>query len=186
MPTKLVWHFSELSTIFYEFLKFTAFELGGGALEFYRDTLNIFEIFALIPLAHRGRRAEGVPAKFRRGDDEGSEEKWSASTRRSRRTCQRSWKKKGMARRGVSTAEEGCSSAMGFPVRRRTKLGLESCSRARGSSWGSRIGERRGGGRVSTVDRSLPAEGERRRGSSGGGPATGNGSGASVEQGETS
>jgi hypothetical protein len=37
---------------------------------------------------------------------------------------------------------------------------------------GSRIGQRRGGGRGSTVDRSLPAEGERRRGSSGGGPAS--------------
>jgi hypothetical protein len=118
-------------------LKFTAFELGGGALEFYTDTLNIFEILALIPLAHQGRRAEGLPAKFRRRDDEGSEEKWSASTRRSRRTYQRFWKKKGMAGRGVSTAAEtaaeGCSSAMGFSVRRRTKLGLESCSRARGS-----------------------------------------------------
>jgi hypothetical protein len=36
------------------------------------------------------------------------------------------------------------------------------------------------------ADRSLPAEGGRQRGSSGGGPATGNGLGASVEQGETS
>jgi hypothetical protein len=42
-----------------------------------------------------------------------------------------------MAGRGVptaaETAAEGWSSARGFPVRRRTKLGLESCSRTRGS-----------------------------------------------------
>jgi hypothetical protein len=38
----------------------------------------------------------------------------------------------------------------------------------------------------STADRSLPVKGEQRRGSSGGGPVTGSGSGASVEQGETS
>jgi hypothetical protein len=70
IPTKLVWHFSEFSTIFYKFLKFTAFELG-EALEIYRDTFNIFEILALIPLARWGRRAEVVPAKFRRGDGRG-------------------------------------------------------------------------------------------------------------------
>jgi hypothetical protein len=137
IPTKPVWHFSEFSTIFYIFLKFTAFELGGGALEIYRDTLNSFEILALIPLARRGRRAEVVPAKFRRGDGEGSEEKWSASTRRSRRTCSRSWEGKGMTGGGFPTvaeaAAEGCSSVRRFPARRRAKLGLESCSKARGS-----------------------------------------------------
>jgi hypothetical protein len=67
----------------------------------------------------------------------------------------------------AEAAAAGCSSARRFPVRRRVKFRLESCSKARGSYWGSRIGQRRGGGRGSTVDRSLPAEGERRRGSSG-------------------
>jgi hypothetical protein len=65
IPTKLVWHFSKFSTNFYKFLKFIAFELRGGALEFYKDALRTFEIVALIPLARRGRRAEVVPAKFR-------------------------------------------------------------------------------------------------------------------------
>jgi hypothetical protein len=55
IPRKLVWHFSEISTIFYEFLKFTAFELG-GAVEMYKDTLRTFEIFTEMPLAGRGRR----------------------------------------------------------------------------------------------------------------------------------
>jgi hypothetical protein len=30
IPIKLVWYFSEFSMIFYEFLKFTAFEIEGG------------------------------------------------------------------------------------------------------------------------------------------------------------
>jgi hypothetical protein len=55
IPTKLVWHFSEFSTIFYKFLKFTAFELG-GVLEIYKDALKTFEIFTRIPLARWGRR----------------------------------------------------------------------------------------------------------------------------------
>jgi hypothetical protein len=78
-----------------------------------------------------------MPAKFRRGDGEGLEEKWSASTRRSRRTCSRPWEGKGMTGGGFPTvaeaAAEGCSSARRFPARRRPKLGLESCSRARES-----------------------------------------------------
>jgi hypothetical protein len=135
IPKKLVWHFSEFSTVFYIFLKFTTFEL--GALEIYKDTLNTFEIFAHIPLARRGRRAEVVPAKFRRGDGRGWRKGSSASTRGPRRTFWRSWEGERMAGRGVPTAAEaaaeGCSSAKEIPVRRRTKLELESCSRARRS-----------------------------------------------------
>jgi hypothetical protein len=56
IPKKLVWHFFEFSTIFYKFLKFIAFELGGGVLEIYKDALKTFEIFTRMPLAHRGRR----------------------------------------------------------------------------------------------------------------------------------
>jgi hypothetical protein len=33
----------------------------------------------------------------------------------------------------AKAAAAGCSSARRFPVRRRVKLGLESCSKARGS-----------------------------------------------------
>jgi hypothetical protein len=65
-------------------------------------------------------------------------------------------------------------------VRRRAKLGLDSCSRRRGSCWGGRIGRRRGGGKGSTVTRAYRRGGDRRRGSSGGGPATGSGLGGSV------
>jgi hypothetical protein len=119
IPTKLVWHFSKFSTIFYKFLKFIAFELG-GALEFYRDTLNTFEIFAHIPLARRGRKAEVVPAKFRRGDGRGWRKGWSASTRRSRRTFLRSWEGEGMTGGGFLTvaeaAAEGRSSVRRFPT----------------------------------------------------------------------
>jgi hypothetical protein len=90
-----------------------------------------------------------------------------------------------MVGEGVPTAAEaaaeGRSSARGFPARRRAKLGLDSCRRMRGNYWSSRIGRRRVGDRGSTADRSLPAEGKRRSGSSGGGLATENGSGASVE-----
>jgi hypothetical protein len=68
-----------------------------------------------------------------------------------------------MVGEGVPTAAEaaaeGRSSARGFPARRRAKLGLDSCSRMRGSYWSSRIGWRRGGGKGSTADRSLPAKG---------------------------
>jgi hypothetical protein len=105
-------------------------------LEFYKDALRTFEILALIPLARLGRRAEVVLAKFQRGDSEGSEEKWSVSTRGSRRTCSKSWEGKGMTGGGFPTvaeaAAEGRSSARRFPARRRAKLGLESCSKARG------------------------------------------------------
>jgi hypothetical protein len=86
----------------------------------------------------------------------------------------------------AEAAAGGCSSARGFPARRRTKLGLESCNKTRGSYWSSRIGWRRGGDRNSTAAGAYRREGERWRGSSGGGPATGTGSEASVEQGETS
>jgi hypothetical protein len=45
--------------------------------------------------------------------------------------------REGDDRRGLSTvaeaAAEGCSSARRFPARRRAKLGLESCIKARGS-----------------------------------------------------
>jgi hypothetical protein len=56
-------------------LKFTAFELGEGALEIYKDTLSTFENFAHMPLARRGRRAGGdagqIPARGRQGVEEG-------------------------------------------------------------------------------------------------------------------
>jgi hypothetical protein len=143
-------------------LKFTALNWG-RALEIYKDTLRTFEIFAHRPLARRGRRAGVVLAKIRRGKRRGLEEKGSASTRGSRRTFWRSWERERMIGGGVPTvaeaAAEGRSSARGFPVRRRAKLGLDSCSRTRGSYWSSRIGWRRGGGKSSTVDRSLPAKG---------------------------
>jgi hypothetical protein len=78
-----------------------------------------------------------MPAKFRRGDGEGSEEKLSASTRRSKRTCWESWEEEEMTGGGFPTvaeaAAEGCSSARRFSTRRRAKIGLESCSNARGS-----------------------------------------------------
>jgi hypothetical protein len=75
---------------------------------------------------------------------------------------------------------EGSSSARGFPARRAVKLRLDSCSRTRGSCWGGRIGQRRGRGKGSTVTGAYRRGGDRRRGSSGGGPATGSGLGASV------
>jgi hypothetical protein len=126
--------------IFYKFLRIFevhSFWIGGGLWKFYKDALRTFEILALIPLARRGRRAEGMPANFRWGDGEGSVEKWSVSTRRSRRTRSKSWEGKGMTGVGfpmvAEAAAEGCSSARRFPARRRAKLGLESYSKARGS-----------------------------------------------------
>jgi hypothetical protein len=80
----------------------------------------------------------------------------------------------------AEAAAEGSSSARGFPARRMAKLGLDSCSRMRGSCWGGRIGRRRGGGKGSTATGAYRRGGDRRRGSSGGGPATGSGLGASV------
>jgi hypothetical protein len=157
IPTKLVWHFSKFSTIFYKFLKFIAH----------------------MPLARWGRKTGRSPAKFRRGDGEGLEEEWSASTSRSRRTCWGSWEGEGMTGGGVPTAAEaaaeGCSLARGFPARRRAKLGLDNCRRMRGSYGSSRIGWRRGKGSSSTVTGAYRRRGERRRGSSSGGPATGSG-----------
>jgi hypothetical protein len=43
IPTKLVWHFSEFSTVFYIFLKFIAFELGGGLWKFTRTPLALLK-----------------------------------------------------------------------------------------------------------------------------------------------
>jgi hypothetical protein len=80
----------------------------------------------------------------------------------------------------AETAAEGSSLVRGFPARRRAKLGLDSCSRTRGSCWGGRIGRRRGGGKGSTVVGAYRRRGDRRQGSSGGGPATGGALGASV------
>jgi hypothetical protein len=89
-----------------------------------------------------------------------------------------------MAGGGVPTAAEaaaeGSSSARRFPARRRAKLRLDSCSRMRRSYWDGRIGQRRGAGRGSTATGAYQRGGNRRRGSSGGGPATGSGLGASV------
>jgi hypothetical protein len=89
-----------------------------------------------------------------------------------------------MAGGGVPTAAEAAarrsSSARGFPVRKAAKLGPDSCSRMRGSCWGGRIGRRKGGGRGLTATGAYRRGGDRRRGSSGGGPGTGGGLGASV------
>jgi hypothetical protein len=80
----------------------------------------------------------------------------------------------------AEAASEGSSSARGFPTRKVAKLGLNSCSRTRGSCWDGRIGRRKGGGKCSTVTGAYRRGGDRRRGSSGGGPAMGSGLGASV------
>jgi hypothetical protein len=85
----------------------------------------------------------------------------------------------------AEAAAEGSSSARRFPMRRRAKLVLDSCSRMRRSYWDGRIGQRRGGGRGSTTTVARRG-GNRRRGSSGGGPAMGGGMGASMRRGEAS
>jgi hypothetical protein len=89
---------------------------------------------------------------------------------------------------GVPTAAEAAarrsSSARGFPSRRAAKLGSISYSRRRGSYWGGRIGRRRGEGRGSTATGAHRRGGKRRRGGSGGSPATRSGLGASVRRGE--
>jgi hypothetical protein len=124
---------------FYEFLKFTAFELEG--FEIYKDALRTFEILTGMPLARRGRRAVRLPAKFRRGKKWGWEEEWLASTRRSRHTFWRSWEEEEMTGRSFPTvaeaAVEGRSSARRFPARRRAKLGLNSCRKMWGNYWSS-------------------------------------------------
>jgi hypothetical protein len=51
----------------------------------------------------------------------------------------------------AEAAAEGCSSARRFPTRRRAKLGLDSCSKTRGSCWSGRIGRRRGESTGSTA-----------------------------------
>jgi hypothetical protein len=48
IPTKLVWYFSEFSTVFYIFLKFTAFELG-GLWKFTRTPLTLLKSLHLYP-----------------------------------------------------------------------------------------------------------------------------------------
>jgi hypothetical protein len=80
----------------------------------------------------------------------------------------------------AEAAAEGSSSARRVPARRRAKLGLDSCSRMRGSFWGGRFGRRRGGGTGSTVTGAYRRRGDRRRGSFGGGPVTGSGLGAAI------
>jgi hypothetical protein len=80
----------------------------------------------------------------------------------------------------TEAAAERSSSARGFPASRVAKLGPNSCSRMRGSCWGGRIGRRKGGGRGSTAVGACRRGGDRRRGSSGEGPAMGGGLGASV------
>jgi hypothetical protein len=72
------------------------------------------------------------------------------------------------------------SSARDVPARKVAKLGLDSCSRTRGSCWSGRIGRRKGRGRGSTATGAYRRGGDQQRGSSGGGPATGSGLGASV------
>jgi hypothetical protein len=105
-------------------------------------------------------------------------------TRSSQRIHEWPWEEVGMAGGEVPTvaeaAAEGSSSARRFPARRMAKLGLDSCSRMRRSYWDGRIGQRRGGGRGSTATGAYQRGGNRWRGSSGGGPATGSRLGASV------
>jgi hypothetical protein len=81
----------------------------------------------------------------------------------------------------AEVAAEGSSSARGFLARRAVKPGPNSCSRTRGSCWGSRIGWKRGGGKGLTATEAYRRGGDRWRGSSGGGPATGSGLGVSVK-----
>jgi hypothetical protein len=65
------------------------------------------------------------------------------------------------------------SLARGFLARRAAKLGPSSCNTMTGSCWGGRIGWRWGGGKGSTATGAYRRGGDRWRGSSGGGPATG-------------
>jgi hypothetical protein len=108
----------------------------------------------------------------------------STGTRSSRRIHGWPWKEEGMAGGEVPTAAEaaaeGSSSARGFPARRMVKPGPNSWSRTRGSCWGSRIGRRRDGGKDSMATGAYRRREDRQRGSSGGGPATRGGLGASV------
>jgi hypothetical protein len=149
-----------------------------------RKTLRTFKILIHMPLARQERRAGELPAKFRRGGWRGVEKDWSTRTRSSRRIHGWAWEEEGMAGGVVPTvaeaAAEGSSSARGFPTRRMVKIGLDSCSRTRGSFWGGRFGRRRGGGTGSTATGAYQRGGNQRRGSFGLGPATGGGLGASV------
>jgi hypothetical protein len=112
------------------------------------------------------------------------EKGWSTGTKSSRRIHGWAWEEEGMAGGWVPTVAEAAarrsSSARGFPTRKAAKLGPDSCSRRRRSCWGGRIGWRKGAGRGSTATGAYRRGGDRRRGSSGGGPATGSGLGASV------
>jgi hypothetical protein len=105
------------------------------------------------------------------------EKGWPMGTRGSRRIHRFTWEEEGLTGGEVPTATEAVaersSSARGFPARRVARLGPGSCSRTRGSCWGGRIGRRRGGGRGSTATGAYRRGGDRRRGSSGGVPATG-------------
>jgi hypothetical protein len=99
------------------------------------------------------------------------EKDWPTGTRGSRHIDGWTWEEDLVTGGEVPTATEAAaersSSARGFSARTVAKLGPGSCNRTRGSCWGGRIGRRRGGGKGSTVT------GAYRRGSSGGGPATG-------------
>jgi hypothetical protein len=112
------------------------------------------------------------------------EKGWPTGTRGSRRIHGWTWEEEGVTGGDVPTATEAAaersSSARGFAVRRVTKLGPGSCSRMRGSCWGGRIGWRRGGDKGSTATGAYRRRGDRRQGSSGGGPAMGSGLVASV------
>jgi hypothetical protein len=77
-------------------------------------------------------------------------------------------------------AAEGSSSMRGFPARKVAKIRPNSCSRRRRSYWDGRTGRRRGGGKGSTATETYRRGGDRRRGDSGGSPATRSGLGVSV------
>jgi hypothetical protein len=86
IQTKLVWHFSEFSTIFYTFLKFIDLNLGKG-LEICRQNPRKIKIRAIGSLLIGEEGAGGSPAKFQRGVVPRVEKERPASTRSSRRTC---------------------------------------------------------------------------------------------------
>jgi hypothetical protein len=82
------------------------------------------------------------------------EKGWSTGTRSSRRIQGWAWEEERVTGGEFPTvaeaAAEGSSSAGGFPARRVVKSWFSSCSKRRGSYWGSWIGRRRCGRTGST------------------------------------
>jgi hypothetical protein len=132
-----------------------------------------------MPFDSSGKKSRKIAGQILASGVAGVKKGWSTGTRSSRRIHGWAWEEEGMAGGVVPTAAETAaersSSARGFPARRVAKLRPNSYSRRRGSCWGGRIGRRKGGGRGSTATGAYRRRGERRRGSFGGGPATGSG-----------